>query len=149
MNLGDMLEHTGGTLLDDRTALVSGDPDVLWGDAALVRYFNEGARRLARRAWVIIDVGNKTAGVLVLKTGVATYALHPSVLRVYTDGFTVSTEELPIPRYTDGQLRGEPLHPWISEAWAFDIDRTSTTTAGPTIGIATDAGYRLVGGEDN
>lgn len=144
MNLGEMLQYTASELLDDRTDLVDGEPDSLWSNVTLIRHFNEGADRLARRAWVLVDIGNKTAGVLVLRTGVATYALHKSVLRVYTDGFTVEGEELPIPRYTDGQLRGEPLHPWINDAWQFDIDRATTTTAGPTIGIATDAGYRLV-----
>lgn len=144
MILAEMLEYTASQYLDDRQDLIDGPPDELWSDAFLIRQFNHAASILARRAWVIVDVGNKTAGVLTLVTDKATYSLHPAVLRVYTDGFTISTEELPIPRYTDGQLRGEPLHPWISDAWQFDIDRASTTTAGPTIGIATDAGYRLV-----
>lgn len=138
MNLQELLSHTT-TYLDDRTEnLIDGDPDSLWSDATILRYLNEAQRILCRRAWVIIDIGNPTAGMITLAEGVSTYALHTSVIRLY-DG-TVESETPSIPRYTDAALRA-PRSPSLE---AFDINRSETYTPGAPIAVASDAGSRLV-----
>ena len=64
-----MLAYTASEFLDDRTDPVEGDADSLWGDSYLVRQMNEAQKILCRRAWVIIDTDNPTAGRIVLATG--------------------------------------------------------------------------------
>lgn len=140
-----MLAHTGAAYLDDRTELLDGEPDELWSDATLIRFFNEGMRILARRSWCIIEYGKAPAGVITLKTGVTLYPYHKSVLRVY-DG-TPTTQTAPLGRGTDEGLR----QPNPEQGDAFEIGEaasllgnTTIPAPGNPIAIATDAGSRTI-----
>lgn len=107
MNLAEMLEYTAAQFLDDRTALVEGDGDNLWSDEFLVTQFNRAQKILARRAWVIQEIGSSqgtsAASLVTLKTGVSFYPLHRSVLRVYDA--TPSTQSMPLGRSEGINLR--------------------------------------------
>lgn len=138
MNLTELLEYTASQFLDDRTDLVDGDPDSIWSDDFLIRQLNEGMRKLARRAWCIIEEGVPPAGVLVLATNKAVYDLHKSVLRVYLA--TPSDQTWPLARTSDAVLRGAR----VSTDGNFNIDTSSTTETGRPLAIATDAGTRQV-----
>jgi hypothetical protein len=150
VDLADLLTATASEYLDDRTDLVDGDPDQLWGDAFLVRMFNEAQRILARRSWVIIETGVAPAGQIVLATGKSLYALHPSVLRVFDA--TPSSQTLPIGRGEDVMLRDAtlstaPLYDWfgayeIGEAAALAGNTNSTN--GTVLAFASDAGSRTL-----
>ena len=137
MNLAEMLTFTASEFLDDRTELISGDPDSLWSDELLVRYFNEGQRILARRSWCIIDEGNAHAGVIVLATGKVVYPLHKSVLRVL---LAVPTDqEWPLAHADNRVLRtSRPFDDWI-----FDVNDVSTSSPGRPIAFSTNAGTRI------
>lgn len=143
MDLADMLEHTAKEYLDDRTDLVEGDGDDLWSDAYLVRQFNEAQRQLCRRAWVLIDTDNPTAGRIVLATGKSTYALHKSVLRVFDA--QPSTQDYPLGRGTDAELKNASN---TSEMDAFEVGEATALAddalTGTTLSIATDAGTRIM-----
>lgn len=144
MNLTDLLLHTGKDYLDDRVDLLDGDPDSLYSDALLVRYFNEAQRILCRRAWVIVEFGVAPAGVIVLATSKALYPLHPSVLFVFDA--TPSTQTAPLGRAADIALRS----PYPPSADAFDIGEsasiagTTLNIPGAALAIATDAASRTV-----
>lgn len=138
MKLSEMLEFTAQQWLDDRADLVDGDPDSIWSDTFLIRSFNEAQRIIARRAWCIIEEGVPPASVLSLKTGVPTYALHKSVLRLYTA--TPSDQEFPLYRSSEIVLRT----PWPTADIPFDINSSVFSAPGRPIAIATDAGTRQV-----
>lgn len=138
MNLEELLEYTGKEYLDDRTELVDGDPDVLWPDKTLVRYFNEAQRRLCRRSWVLIDTAHAQAGVLVLGEGKSLYKLHKSVLRVISA--TPDGAAVPLPRTTAERLAGyRPQDPDY-----FDVNLVQALTPGAPLAYTTDAGTRLL-----
>ena len=146
-----MLRYAAEQYLDDRTQLVEGQEDSLWSDEFLVRQFNEAARILARRAWVIVEYGTPPAGVITLRTGVSLYPLHESVLRVY-DG-TPTTQVSPLGRTEDIQLRNTNLLSQAPGSDAFDAyevgERASlagnvTNTAGPPLAFASDAASRTL-----
>ena len=136
MNLEELLEHIG-TYLDDRHDLVDGDPDELWSDALIVRFLNQGQRIHARRAWSIIDESHTTAGVIVLKTGVAVYPLHRSVLRVLMA--TPSDQDWPLGRSSDAILR--LAQPKFDAP--YDLNGASVETGRP-LAFATDAATRTM-----
>lgn len=138
MTLEELLEYVATEYLDDRTELVDGDPDSLWSDSFLVRQFNEAQRRLARAAWCIIDEGHVTAGTIVLSTGVATYALHKSVLRVLEA--TPSDQEWPLYRTTDIALR----MPRPYSDLPFDLNSLTVSSPGRPLAFAPDAGTRRI-----
>ncbi|MBT9176370.1 MAG: hypothetical protein DDT20_00683 [Firmicutes bacterium] len=143
MTLGELLEYMGGYLDDRGSSLVSGDPDMLWSDALLVRYLNKAASILARRAWCIIEYGVAPAGVITLTTRKVLYPLHPSVLRVFDA--TPTTQTGMLGRTDDARLRD----PYPRGADAFDIGvavslagGTGLVAPGPPIAFASDAGTR-------
>lgn len=133
-----MLAYTAKEYLDDRTDLLDGEPDELWSDETLVRYFNEAERRLCRRAWAIIDIGHAAAGTVVLATGKATYKLHKSILAVLAA--TPTDEDIPLAHRTDAQLTSQ--RPPDLDYW--DVNRSSVLTPGRPLAISTDAGTRLL-----
>ena len=139
MKLFELLEYTAKEFLDDRTELVEGDPDELWSDKTLIRYFNEAERRLCRRAWVLIDIGNPTAGVVTLATGKPVYALHPSILRVISA--TPEGAAIPLPRSTDDRVHAYQA-PGADEP--FDVNTVHAITPGAPRTYTTDAGMRLL-----
>lgn len=136
MNLQELLDYTAAQYLDDRTDLVDGDPDELWSDEFLVRQFNEAQRKLARRAWVIVEEGVPPAGQITLATDKAVYDLHKSVLRVYCA--TPSDQAWPLYRTSDTKLR----LPRPFEEIPFDLNDTSSVATGRPLAIATNAGTR-------
>ena len=150
MTLDEMLQYTAAELLDDRTSLVAGDNDDLWSDAYLCRMFNEAARILCRRSWVIVEYGTVPAGVITLRTDVSTYSLHASVLRVY-DG-TPSTQDAPLGRTDDINLRDTSVvTPYPADAFnaveigaATSLAGGSASLSGAPLAFASDAASRTL-----
>jgi hypothetical protein len=138
-----MLEFTASEYLDDRTALVDGDPDSLWSDAQLVRYFNHGARILARRAWCIKETGIAPAGTIVLQTGKVLYPLHRSILFVHDA--TPTTQTAPLGRASDRDLRTPyPLGmDALEQGMAASINGADTYTGAP-LAFAPDPATRTL-----
>ena len=139
MNLTDLLSYTAKEYLDDRADLVDGSPDELFSDTVLVRYFNEAARILARKAWILTDIGHAKAGTLVLQTGKEYYKLHSSVLRVYRG--TLEDSEVPLGRTTDERLSYNRL---FTPDDPFDINLPLTATPGRPVAFATDSAFRIL-----
>ena len=82
MKLGALLTLLRGSILNDRTDRVAGSSDYLWEDETLVLFINEAQRRFATRSLILRDGTTDEATLVVLKAGVATYPLHPSVISV-------------------------------------------------------------------
>lgn len=92
MNLGEKLDELRKNILHDRSDLIAGDDDRLWSDATLLRYIKQGERRFARKTLCLRDSSTAAVTQVKLKSGVKTYALHPSVIcmlsaRYDTDDF--------------------------------------------------------------
>lgn len=138
MDLAAMLAYVRSFLDDGSVALVDGDNDQLWSDDLIVRFLNEGVRLLARAAWNIIDEGNATAGAITLATGVATYALHKSVLRVIMA--TPTDQSWPLWHTSDVALRSP--RPYDDEP--FDINNLSIANPGRPVAFSTDGGTRML-----
>lgn len=142
MKLSEILDHVNEQL-DNKSALIEGDADELWSDAAIVRFLNEGQRILARRAWVIVEHGIAPAGVIVLATGKVLYPLHSSVLKVFDA--TPSTQDYPLGRSDDAQIKGVSAASGLD---AFEVGEAASlaadATTGTTLAFATDAGSRTV-----
>lgn len=136
MNLQELLDYVAVDQLDDRTDLISGDPDELWSNRVIVGFLNEGQRRLSRRAWSIIDIGHAQAGKITLILGQDTYNLHKSVLRVYS---AIPTDTaIPLGRTTYNAL----TYRNSEDSDYFDANQAFTNTAGRPGAFATDAGTR-------
>lgn len=96
MVLGDQLDELRQNILRDRSALVAGPADSLWSDTTLLRYIKDGERRFARQALCIRDGTTPMVTQIKLKTGVATYTLHPSVIAVLSARY--NTDQFDIQR---------------------------------------------------
>lgn len=138
MKLSDLLDYTAKEFLDDRTDILDGDPDEIWSDTTIVRYLNEAQNRLCRRSWVLVDLGHATAGVIVLKTGVTTYPIHKSVLRIMSA--TPEDTQIPLGRSTDSRLQFSVA----DDPDFFDVNLPYTQTPGRPVAFATDAATRLL-----
>lgn len=136
MNLQDLLTYVATDVLQDRTDLITGDPDSLWSDRVIVGFLNEAQRILARQAWVLIDVGNLTAGQITLVLNQDTYDLHKSVLRVYE---AVPTDtSIPLGRTTHSAIGYHNA----DAADYFDANAAFSSTPGRPGAFATDAAFR-------
>lgn len=136
MNLEALLKFTGATYLDDRTELLDGEPDSLWSNETLTRFFNEYQTRLCRRAWALVDVGHAQAGVIVLVEAKTVYRLHKAVLRVMDA--TPEDAVVPLAHVTDQDMTGWTL----PDADFFDVNEVTARTPGATLAFSTDAGTR-------
>jgi len=87
------------------------------------------------RAWCIIEEGVAPAGRITLKTGVAVYPLHQSILRVAMATRSIRSA---LWRTSDARLRTRRR----SRISTFDINNLSTAETGRPAGFATDAGTR-------
>jgi hypothetical protein len=94
MKLSELLSHLAATVLDDRAAMLNGAADQLWSDTYLVRLLNDAQRILCRRAWVLEDEANATAGTIQLVQNQRDYALHKSVVRVLSARLSDSQVDL-------------------------------------------------------
>lgn len=151
MTLDEMLRYCAKEFLDDRTDIVDGENDDLWSDEYLCRQFNEAARILARRAWVIVEFGSIPAGVITLRTGVSLYPLHASVLRVY-DGTPTTLQSAPLGRTEDINLRDTSVvTPYPADAFnAVELGQAASlagglaTLSGAPLAFASDAASRTL-----
>jgi len=137
MKLSELLEHLAADYLDDRSEMLEGDPDSLWSDKLLVRWLNRAQDILCRRSWVIIDKDHAQAGTIVLKTGVATYPIHKSVLRVLSvipEGSVSSLSNF------DDALLTNP-RPY-TDTWEYATTQPAAT--GAPMGYSTETGTRLL-----
>ena len=141
MILSEMLEYCN-EYLDNKSALVDGDPDELFSDTSLVTHLNQAMRVLCRRAWVIREYGTSPAGVIVLRTGVSLYPVHASVLRVVDS--TPSTLSSPLGRTDDAILRSDTPHDDFDAFEVGEAAALAATETGAPRAIASDAGTRLV-----
>lgn len=138
MILSELLDHLAGTVLDDRVDMLNGNPAELWSDEYLVRLFNEGARILCRRAWVLEDIGHATAGVITLVENTKDYALHTSVIRVLSGRLSDSDIDL---RRVPYDL-SRPQSSNLPDFWYPDI--VFSEAAGRPVAISTDVATRIL-----
>lgn len=75
MNVADFLAAFRADLQDE-------EQPYLWSDQELVRYLNAAVQEANERALLTEDRSTTAVCVIPLQAGVATYALHPSVLQV-------------------------------------------------------------------
>ena len=132
MIVSDLLDELRENILHDRSDRVAGTPDLLWSDTALVRYINEAQRRFARRGLVIRDGTTTAVTRVTLATGVAEYALHPSVLAVISAKVTGDSMDMSRAGHTafDAYRAPDPLF--------FDPSNLTALAPGKPVAFSTD-----------
>ena len=94
MTTQELLEELTGSILRDRSSIISGPADSMWADAALLRYINEAQMRLATIGLVLRDATTPAVTQVALSAGVAQYTLHPSILAVISAKYGQDTYDL-------------------------------------------------------
>ena len=120
------------SILDDKSSLVSGEPDELFSNERILRVLNHAQDILCREGWVLIDDTTASCCDLTLVADQETYALHASVLGVLS--VRLSDSDLAL-----GRRNWENLHPSPPPDPAFwDTNRALMFDAGRPQLYATD-----------
>lgn len=104
MKTSELLEHIAGPMLDDRAELLAGASDQLFKDSTVIRYLNEGERRLARDAWVIEDTTTPAVCQLTLAENTNNYPFHKSILHIKAARLSDTDIDLIRVGYDDNRL---------------------------------------------
>lgn len=112
MKLQELLDELRNNVLRDRSGLLAGDTDQLWGDTTLVSYINDAYRRFARQTLLIREASTPLVTQVTLATGVFIYQLHPSVLSVLSARYNLDPGDLPRAGHglLDTRVVGDPLY---------------------------------------
>lgn len=94
MTLGEQLKELRFNILRDRSDIIAGDTDSLWTDETLLEYIKDAERRFARRSLVLRDSTTVAVTQVILRNGVKTYPLHPSILSVITARYNTKESDL-------------------------------------------------------
>lgn len=140
MRLSELLEHLAKDFLDDRTVMVEGAPDKIWGDRVLIRYLNQAEKIFCRQAWVLQDETVAAATVIQLVQDQATYKLHKSILRVLSA--RLSDTDVPMQRVT-----WETITPGLGfrpHNGYFDVTTQYVENSGRPHWYSTDRPYRTL-----
>lgn len=141
MKLEALLKLLRASILNDRTDRTSGSSDYLWEDETLVQFINEAQRRFAVRALNLRDGTTDEATLVVLKAGVATYALHPSVISVISAKRADQDADLTRVGHTLFSAARAATDRWI------DPSVYRGHQPGPTLGYSTDEAVNDIDGD--
>jgi hypothetical protein len=94
MTLSDQLDELRFNILRDRSDLIAGDTDSLWSDDTLLRYIKDAERRFARQSLIMRDSTTPEVTRIKLKSGVATYPAHKSVIAVLSARFDTNSYDM-------------------------------------------------------
>lgn len=94
MILQDALDELRGPVLRDQARLKSGPDDHFWSDTVLIRYIRDAQTRFARLSLCIHDSTVPDCTQVKLKSGVATYVLHPSVVAIVSARHQDNTNDM-------------------------------------------------------
>ena len=132
MNLEELLSELRENLLRDNAELASGPDDKLWSDATLVRYINDAQQRFARKTLSLRDASTPEVTQVALATGIASYALHASVLAVISGRYSTDTTDLV--RVGRARIMTTPKQ---DPAW-FDPSTAAQMNPGRPLALSTD-----------
>lgn len=132
MTLDDQLQELRNNILRDRSDLIAGDTDSLWSDETLLSYIKDAERRFARRALILRDSTTPEATQIKLKTGVATYPAHSSVIAVLSARYDTNQYDL---TRSGHALIGQSAPPEFLE---FDPSVPYTVAPGSPVAYYTD-----------
>ena len=140
MKNSELIEHVSTDMLDDRKNLISGEADHLFSDTLIARYLSEAENILARRAWVLEDIGATCATRIQLKENKADYPLDASVLFVKSVRLSDSDIDLSRVGYDDNRpRRAIDQHP---DSW--DVNAPYIENPGRPSQFSTDTGNRNI-----
>lgn len=133
MNLKDQLDELRVNMLRDTSDLVPGDlDDRLFSDRSLLRYIKDAEMRFARQTMCLLDSHTSIVATVTLKSDVATYMLHKSVLSVISARFADRTVNL----NRIGQAEVRDILPLESEM--FSDPGTTAANPGEPLAFYTD-----------
>lgn len=132
MTLAEQLQELRVNILRDRSDIIAGDTDSLWSDETLLLYIKDAERRFARRTLLLRDSTTAEVTTIKIKTGVATYAAHKSVIAVLSARFGSNNFDL--------QRSGHALVTQARPAESLDLNTISAnpTAVGAPVAYYTD-----------
>lgn len=140
MNLGELLQHLRGPMLNDRTSRVSGSSDYLWTDSELVTMINEAQRRLAVRSLLLRDGSDDDLTLVTLVEGQTEYVLHERVVAVVSAKLTTANVDL----IRAGHSVFNRFRNTSSDTW---VDPASFTNHPPGVTLAYSTDEELSAGD--
>lgn len=142
MKLRELLALIGGpSMLDDRTARLSGASDELFDDDTITIHLNEAQRRLCAEAWVLEDLTTASVCSIQLALNTTDYALHESVLGIRYVRLSDSDVDLLRVGYNDNRLHN--LRP-LNEPDFWDVNVAIVENPGRPTRWSADIGIRLL-----
>jgi hypothetical protein len=132
MTLAEQLQELRTNILRDRSDIIAGDTDSLWSDETLLLYIKDAERRFARRTLLLRDSNTIEATTIKIKTGIATYVTHKSVIAVLSARFGSNTFDL----QRSGHALVTPARP--AESLDLDTINANPTATGAPVAYYTD-----------
>ena len=96
----DLLDHVASGVLRDRAKYIEGSDGELWSNTTLLNYLNEAENRFARGTFCILDDSTSAVVTVPLVASTASYALHKSILKVFSVTLSDSPVRLAAKSYT-------------------------------------------------
>lgn len=127
MKLSELLEELRVGILHDDSALIAGDSDQLWPDAALTRYINEAQRRFALKALVLRDTLT-----IQLAAGQDEYPLEPNVISVISAKYAGDNADLARAGHSQFDTYHSP------DTYFWDPSQLSTLSPGKIVAWSSD-----------
>lgn len=131
MIVSDLLAMLRNDVLGDRSDRVAGTPDYLWSDATLLAFMDDAHKRFARGALCIRDSSSDVTQVQ-LQTGLATYALDPSIIAVMSVRNPNDTADLARGGHSAFDTYRQP------DSYYFDPSQLSSMPDGKPLAFSTD-----------
>lgn len=128
MTLDDQLQELRNNILRDRSDIIAGDTDSLWSDETLLMYIKDAERRFARQTLLLRDSTTPAATQLKMKSGVATYMAHKSVIAVISARFDTNSYDI--------QRSGHAIITQANPPEFLSFDPTSPFTVAPGAPLA-------------
>lgn len=94
MTLDEQLTELRVNILRDRSDIIAGDTDSLWSDETLLRYIKDAERRFARQTLLLRDGTTPEVAQIKLRSGIATYPAHDSVIAVLSARYDTNTYDM-------------------------------------------------------
>lgn len=144
MLTSELIEHIASGVLKDRANYIEATTEgELWSDATLLVYLNQAQDLFARRSYCLLDDTTEAVTRITLVDATQTYALHKSILKVFSMRLSDSVTRLRMKSFlhlTDAQIE-QTNSPGRPAVWWCDSNYKTLSVA--PIPTSTEAGLKM------